>query len=148
MQDASTLSSFVDYFESELRAELWARDERARGNLAELKPDASLKDVYNIFIGLTSLIPIPGAAAAFMASCKIGQMVVSAIEAYDTFKDSPAGEMLLQLKDTVIGVKEWKEKFDAARGISSASAAAMGPTVAALAGPSSSGAFACHPIPT
>ena len=111
------LTSYVGFFESELLAELQARAERARGNLAALKADASLKDVYNILIGLVSLIPIPGAAAAFMASCKIGQMVINA---YDTLKDTPTGDMLLQLKNTVLGMGRWKEQLDAVRGVGSA----------------------------
>ena len=104
------------YFSSELLAEMWARVERARGNLAELKPDASWHDVYNICVGMASLIPVPGAAAAFMASCEIGQIILAAIESYQLFKETPAGEMLLQLKDTVMGLKEWKAGIDAARG--------------------------------
>ena len=120
MQDAAVLTSFVGFFESELLAELQARAERARGNLVERKPDPSLKDVYNILIGLVSLIPIPGAAAAFMASCKIGQMVIKAIDAYDTFKDTPTGEMLLQWKNTVLGMGRWKEQLDSVRGVGSA----------------------------
>jgi hypothetical protein len=126
------LTCFVSYFSSELLAELWARAERARGNLAELKPDASWHDVYNVCIGLASLIPVPGAAAAFIASCKIGEMVMSAIDAYESFKDSPAGEVLLQLKDTVMGVKEWKEQLDAVRGVGSAGA--VDSTAAAASG--------------
>ena len=126
------MTCFVSYFSSELLAELWARAERARGNLAELKPDASWHDVYNVCIGLASLIPVPGAAAAFIASCKIGKMVMSAIDAYQSFKDSPAGEILLQLKETVMGVQEWKEQVDAVRGV--ASAGAVDSTAAAASG--------------
>ena len=109
----------MSFFSSELLAELWARAERARGNLAERAPDATVKDVYNICVGLASLIPIPGGAAAFIASCKIGKMVMSAIDAYQAFKDSQAGEILFQLKDTLLGLQEWKEGLDAVRGVGS-----------------------------
>ncbi len=135
---AAVLVSFVRFFESELQAELWARAERARGNLAEAKPDPSLKDVYNIFIGLASLIPIPGVAVAFMASCKIGQMVKSAIDVYQSFKGTAATDILMQLKETVVGLDEWKEKLDELRGVDRAGA------VDTLAAAVSSGSGVCH----
>jgi hypothetical protein len=119
-QAPATLRSFVAYFSSELLSELWARSERARGNLSQKAPDASWKDAYNLCIGLASLIPIPGAAAAFMASCKIGKLVMTAIDAYQKLKDTKVGEVLFQVKDTALGLKEWKEGLDAARGVGSA----------------------------
>ena len=115
----------MSYFSSELLAELWARAERARGNLAERRPDASWLDVYNLCIGLASLIPVPGAAAAFIASCKIGKIVMAAIDAYEAFKDTEAGDVLLKLKETAMGFKEWKEQLDAVRGVGSAAAVDM-----------------------
>lgn len=110
----------MNFFETELKNELWVRSEQARGDLTERKPAASWKDFYHIGVGLASLIPIPGAAAAFMASCKIGQMVMSAMDVCHSFKDTQAGEILLQLKDTVAGLMEWKESFDDTRGVGSA----------------------------
>ncbi len=85
-QDAAVISSFVDFFASELQAELWARAERARGNLTELKPDPTLKDVFHICVGIASLIPIPGCAAAFIASCKIGRF---AVDTWKSFQEAP-----------------------------------------------------------
>ena len=133
------LVGFVDYFSSELMAELWARAERARGHIAEPTPSASWHDVYNLCIGLASLIPIPGAAAAFMASCKIGKIVMSAIDAYQSFKDSEAGEILLQFKETAMGLKVWRQNCEAVRNVHYAGTVDTVPVVAA----SGSGAGVC-----
>lgn len=114
MQDGVMLRSFVSYFASELLAELWARAERARGNLADTKPDSSLRDAFNMCIGLASLIPVPGAAAAFVASCQIVKMVVAAINAYRSVKDAAGSDMMSQLASSVAALKAWREASRAA----------------------------------
>ncbi len=69
-QRKQQLETFIDFFVKEFMSEIWYLEESTRGNLAK-RAEPSMAMLFNVACALVSLVPVPGAVIAFVASQKV-----------------------------------------------------------------------------